>query len=53
MLNLITAINETWTRAHNPELKTTVLQMIVSTVAIKKQVSAKAIPHEADAHSGT
>jgi len=53
MLNLITAINEMWARAHKPELKTTVLQITVSTVATKTQVSAKAIPHEADAHSGT
>jgi hypothetical protein len=44
MLNLITAINEMWARAHKPELKTTVLQIMVSTVAKKTQVSAKAIP---------
>jgi len=53
MLHLITAINEMWARAHKPTLKTTVLQIMLSTAAMKTQVSAKAIPHEADAHSGT
>jgi hypothetical protein len=53
MLNLIRAINEMWARAHKPELKTTVLQIMLSTATIKTKVSAKAIPHEADAHSGT
>jgi hypothetical protein len=53
MLNLTTAIHEMRARVHKPELKTTVLQIMVSTVAMKTQVSAKVIPHEADAHSGT
>jgi len=52
MLNLVTAINEMWARAHKPQLKTTVLQIMFSTVAMKTQVSAKVIPLEADAHSG-
>jgi hypothetical protein len=53
MLNLITEINEMWARSHKPELKSTVLQIMVSTAAMKTQVSAKAIPHEADALSST
>jgi hypothetical protein len=44
MLNLITAINEMWARAHKPQLKSTVLQIMLSTVAMKTQVSAKSSP---------
>jgi hypothetical protein len=52
MLTGITTTDGTWVRAHEAELKLTVLQMLSSTVTKKTQGLIKSVTHEADDHFG-